>query len=42
MFAPRTIEEIKNDIRSRVGKRAPFLHAGKSEAEQALVRLDNI
>src|SRR3954464_4080847 len=42
MFAPRTIAEIKDDIRSRVGKRAPFLHADKAEAEEALAKLDNI
>jgi len=42
MFAPRTIDEIKDDIRSRVGKRAPFLHAEKDEAEQALANLDSI
>jgi hypothetical protein len=42
MFVPRTIAEIKDDVRSRVGKRAPFLHADKSEAEEALAGLDNI
>jgi esterase FrsA len=42
VFAPRTINEIKDDIRSRVGKRAPFLHADKAEAEQALAKLGNI
>src|SRR5689334_4943229 len=42
MFAPRTIAEIKDDIRSRVGKRAPFIHADKAEAEEALAKLDNI
>ncbi|HEX9443581.1 MAG TPA: alpha/beta fold hydrolase [Candidatus Binatia bacterium] len=42
MFAPRTLAEIKDDIRDRVGKRAPFLHADKAEAEAALARLDNI
>ncbi len=42
MFAPRTMAEIKDDIRSRVGKRAPFIHADKGEAEQALAKLDSI
>ena len=42
MFAPRTIVEIKDDIRSRVGQRAPFIHADKGEAEQALAKLDSI
>ncbi|MGH7833998.1 MAG: alpha/beta hydrolase family protein [Candidatus Binatia bacterium] len=42
MSAPRSLEEIKDDIRARVGKRAPFLHAGKEEAEQALARLTGI
>jgi pimeloyl-ACP methyl ester carboxylesterase len=42
MFAPRTLAEIKDDIRSRVGRRAPFLHADKAEAEEALARLDGI
>ena len=39
MSAPRTIEEVKNDIRDRVGHRAPFLHADKDESEQALARM---
>ena len=42
MFAPRTLTEVKDDIRSRVGKRAPFLHADKAEAEEALAKLDGI
>jgi acetyl esterase/lipase len=42
MFAPRTLGEIKDDIRRRVGKRAPFLHADKTETEAALARLDSI
>ena len=29
MSEPRTIEEIKSDIRHRVGQRAPFLHADR-------------
>ena len=36
MNRPRTLEEIKNDIRARLGHRAPFLHADKAEAEEAL------
>jgi hypothetical protein len=39
MSAPRTIDEVKNDIRERVGHRAPFLHADKAESEQALARI---
>jgi esterase FrsA len=39
MSEPRTLEEVKNDIRSRVGHRAPFLHADKSEAEEALANM---
>ena len=31
MTVQRTIEEVKNDIRDRVGHRAPFLHADKAE-----------
>ena len=42
MFAPRTLAEIKDDIRSRVGRRAPFLHADKAESEEALARLDSL
>ena len=41
MSEPRTIEEVKNDIRGRVGQRAPFLHAGKAESEQALAKMAN-
>jgi esterase/lipase len=41
MDKPRTIEEIKNDIRSRVGRRAPFLHADPDEAEEALGRMQS-
>jgi len=39
MSEPRTLEEVKNDIRSRVGHRAPFLHADKNEAEEALANM---
>src|SRR5262245_49873170 len=41
MSKPRTIEEVKNDIRGRVGQRAPFLHADKIEAEEALAKMPN-
>ncbi len=41
MSKPRTIDEVKNDIRKRVGRRAPFLHADKMEAEQALAKMAN-
>jgi esterase/lipase len=41
MDRPRTIDEIKNDIRSRIGRRAPFLHADKAEAEEALSGMPN-
>ncbi len=41
MSEPRTIEEVKNDIRERVGHRAPFLHADKAESEQALAKMPN-
>src|SRR5690349_15280347 len=39
MSEPRTVEEVKNDIRERVGRRAPFLHADKAEAEEALAQM---
>lgn len=42
MNSPRTLEEIKEDIRGRIGHRAPFLHADKSEAEEALARLTGL
>jgi acetyl esterase/lipase len=41
MSKPRSVEEVKNDIRNRVGRRAPFLHADENEAEEALARLPN-
>jgi esterase FrsA len=41
MSEPRTIEEVKNDIRERIGRRAPFLHADKDEAERALAKMPN-
>ena len=39
MSEPRSIEEVKHDIRERVGRRAPFLHADKAEAEKLLQQL---
>jgi len=41
MSKPRTVEEVKNDIRERLGRRAPFLHADKAEAEDALGEMPN-
>ena len=38
MSKARSIEEVKDDIRERVGDRAPFLHADKAEAEEALAQ----
>jgi len=42
MDKPRTLDEIKDDIRSRVSHRAPFNHADKHEAEEALTKLTSI
>ena len=42
MDKPRTLEQIKDDIRSRVGHRAPFNHADKQEAEEALAKLSTL
>ncbi|HXV81221.1 MAG TPA: hypothetical protein VEG60_15185, partial [Candidatus Binatia bacterium] len=42
MDKPRTLEEIKNDIRGRVGHRAPFNHADEQEAEEALSSLTSV
>ena len=42
MDKPRSLGEIKNDIRSRVGHRAPFNHADPQEVEDALARLSSI
>jgi acetyl esterase/lipase len=39
MSKARSIEEVKDDIRERVGRRAPFLHADKAEAEEALAKM---
>ena len=41
MSKPRTTEEVKIDIRERIGRRAPFLHADKSESEEALANMPN-
>src|SRR5262245_31974618 len=41
MSQPRTVDEVKNDIRQRVGQRAPFLHADREEAERALAQMAN-
>jgi len=42
MSLPRRLEEIKEDIRGRIGRRAPFLHADKTEAEAALAKLTGV
>jgi len=42
MSLPRRLEEIKEDIRGRIGRRAPFLHADKTEAEAALAKLTSV
>jgi esterase FrsA len=42
MSKPRTLDEIKNDIRGRVSHRAPFNHADKQEAEEALSKLNSL
>ncbi len=42
MSKPRTLDEIKNDIRGRVSHRAPFNHADKQEAEEALYKLHSL
>lgn len=42
MDKPRTLEQIKDDIRNRVGHRAPFNHADKQEAEEALAKLSTL
>ena len=41
MSAHRSLEEVKNDIRGRMGRRAPFLHVDRSEAEEVLASLPN-
>ena len=42
MSEPRKLDEIKSDILERVGRRAPFLHADKAEAEQALEKITSL
>jgi pimeloyl-ACP methyl ester carboxylesterase len=41
MDRPRTVDEVKADIRGRIGRRAPFLHATPAEAEEALAQMPN-
>jgi esterase FrsA len=41
MDKPRSLEEVKEDIRSRIGHRAPFNHADSHESEEALAKLPN-
>ena len=41
MSTPRALDEVKDDIRSRVGRRAPFLHAIPTEAEEALGQMNS-
>ncbi|TAJ79224.1 hypothetical protein EPO44_19485 [bacterium] len=41
-MAARSLEEIKQDIRSRIGHRAPFLLADRNESEEALANLFGI
>jgi len=40
--AARSLEEIKEDIRSRIGHRAPFIYADKNESEEALAKLKSV
>ena len=42
MSKPRTLDEVKNDIRDRIGRRAPFLHADPIEAEKALAKMTTL
>ncbi|MBI4528412.1 MAG: alpha/beta fold hydrolase [Deltaproteobacteria bacterium] len=42
MAVYRTLEDIKNDVRSRVGHRAPFILADTEEVEQVLASLTNV
>ncbi|HZH83497.1 MAG TPA: alpha/beta hydrolase, partial [Phototrophicaceae bacterium] len=39
MSKARTPDEVKKDIRDRIGRRAPFLHADQTEAEEALEKM---
>src|SRR5262249_1755682 len=42
MAETRDLDDIKNDIRDRVGHRVPFLHAETHEVESALAKLDSV
>lgn len=42
MYRPRSLEEIKDDIRGRIGHRSPFTLADKNESEQVLAQLTGI
>jgi acetyl esterase/lipase len=42
MFAPRSLEDIKDDIRGRIGRRTPFLLADREESEKVLANLKGI
>lgn len=42
MFAPRSLEEIKEDIRSRIGRRTPFALADREESEKVLAELKGV
>ena len=39
MAKARTSDEVKKDIRDRIGRRAPFLHADQIETEEALAKM---
>ena len=42
MGAARSLAEIKDDIRSRIGHRVPFILANKTESEEALAKLRSV
>jgi esterase FrsA len=42
MSAPRKIDEVKDDIRGRVGRRAPFLYADEAEVQEALAKIKRL
>ena len=42
MSKARTPDEVKKDIRDRIGRRAPFLHADQTEAEEALAKMSQL
>jgi len=42
MAETRALDEIKNDIRDRVGRRVPFLHADTHEVESALAKVNSV